>query len=88
MAAARQRDPSKKSRRRVVEACHGGFNGFCKLLELYEKLDCSFVARNRFAASIIAFREVPVRIKSFKDKFLQAVLHIELEVSRQICDAQ
>jgi transposase len=61
-ADAQRRDPSKKARRWVVEACHGWFNRFRKLLVRYEKLERSFVALNHLAAAIIAFRKVPLKI--------------------------
>ena len=63
-AAQKRRDPKKKARRWVVEACHGWFNRFRKLLVRYEKLEHSFLALNHLAAAIIAFRkiELPVNI--------------------------
>ena len=57
-AKAKQRDPTKKARRWVVEVCHSWFNRFRKLLVRYEKLERSFVALNHIAAAIIAFRKV------------------------------
>lgn len=60
-AAALRRDPSKKARRWVVEACHGWFNRFRKILVRYEKLERSFLALNHLAAAIIAFRKVPLK---------------------------
>jgi len=61
-AVAKQRDPTKKARRWVVEVCHSWFNRFRKLLVRYEKLERSFVALNHIAAAIIAFRKVPLTI--------------------------
>ena len=61
-ADAKQRDPTKKARRWVVEVCHSWFNRFRKLLVRYEKLERSFVALNHLAAAIIAFRNVPLKI--------------------------
>ena len=58
----KRRDPSKKSRRWVVEVCHSWFNRFRKLLVRYEKLERSFVALNHLAAAIIAFRKVPLSV--------------------------
>lgn len=58
----KQRDPSKKARRWVVEVCHSWFNRFRKLLVRYEKLERSFVGLNHLAAAIIAFRKVPLSI--------------------------
>ena len=61
-ADIKRRDPKKRARRWVVEACHGWFNRFRKLLVRYEKLERSFVALNHLAAAIIAFRKVPLKI--------------------------
>jgi IS5 family transposase len=61
-ADLKRRDPKKKARRWVVEACHSWFNRFRKLLVRYEKLERSFVALNHLAAAIIAFRKVPLKI--------------------------
>ena len=58
----KQRDPTKKARRWVVEVCHSWFNRFRKLLVRYEKLERSFVALNHLAAAIIALRKVPLRV--------------------------
>lgn len=60
-AVAKQRNPKKKARRRVVEVCHSWFNRFRKLLVRYEKLHRSFMALNHLAAGIIAFRKVKLR---------------------------
>ena len=51
-------DPSKKARRWVVEAAHGWFNKFRKLLVRYEKLERSYLALCHLAAAIIVFRKV------------------------------
>jgi IS5 family transposase len=59
-ADIKRRDPKKKARRWVVEVCHSWFNRFRKLLVRYEKLERSFVALNHLAATIIAFRRVPM----------------------------
>lgn len=63
-AAQKKRNPHKKARRWVVEACHGWFNRFRKLLVRYEKLEHTFLALNHLAAAIIALRkiELPVNI--------------------------
>lgn len=61
-ADIKRRDPKKRARRWVVEACHSWFNRFRKLLVRYEKLERSFVALNHLAAAIIAFRKVPLKI--------------------------
>lgn len=53
-----KRDPEKKARRWVVEVAHSWFNRSRKLLVRYEKLDRSFLALNRLAASIMAFRKI------------------------------
>jgi transposase len=60
--ATKRRYPWKKARRWVVEVCHSWFNRFRKLLVRYEKLERSFLALNHLAASIIAFRKVPLAI--------------------------
>ncbi len=63
-AQQRKRDPKKKARRWVVEACHSWFNRFRKLLVRYEKLEHTFLALNHLAAAIIALRkiELPVNV--------------------------
>jgi transposase len=63
-AEQKKRDPTKKARRWVVEACHGWFNRFRKLLVRYEKLEHTFLALNHLAAAIIALRKIdlPVNI--------------------------
>lgn len=63
-AAQKKKNPKKKARRWVVEACHGWFNRFRKLLVRYEKLEHTFLALNHLAAAIIALRkiELPVNI--------------------------
>ena len=63
-AQQKKRDPKKKARRWVVEACHGWFNRFRKLLVRYEKLEHTFLALNHLAAAIITLRkiELPVNI--------------------------
>ena len=63
-AQQKKRDPKKKARRWVVEACHGWFNRFRKLLVRYEKLEHTFLALNHLAATIITLRksELPVNI--------------------------
>jgi len=53
-----KRDRAKKARCWVIEVAHSWFNRFRKLLVLYEKLACSFIAHNHLAASIIAFRKI------------------------------
>ena len=57
-AAQKKRAPNKKARRWVVEACHGWFNRFRKLLVRYEKLEHTFLALNHLAAAIIALRKI------------------------------
>jgi transposase len=63
-AERKKRDPKKKARRWVVEACHGWFNRFRKLLVRHEKLEHTFLALNHLAAAIIALRKIrlPVNI--------------------------
>lgn len=60
----KKRHPKKKARRWVVEACHGWFNRFRKLLVRYEKLEHTFLALNHLAAAIITLRKImlPVNI--------------------------
>lgn len=57
-AERKKRNPQKKARRWVVEACHGWFNRFRKLLVRYEKLEHTFLALNHLAAAIIALRKI------------------------------
>lgn len=63
-ADQKKKDPKKKARRWVVEACHGWFNRFRKLLVRYEKLEHTFLALNHLAAVIITLRKIilPVNI--------------------------
>jgi len=63
-ADQKTRVPQKKARRWVVEACHGWFNRFRKLLVRYEKLEHTFLALNHLAAAIITLRKIilPVNI--------------------------
>lgn len=63
-ADQKKRTPQKKARRWVVEACHGWFNRFRKLLVRYEKLEHTFLALNHLAAAIITLRKItlPVNI--------------------------
>jgi len=63
-ADQQKRDPQKNARRWVVEACHGWFNRFRKLLVRYEKLEHTFLALNHLAAAIITLRKIilPVNI--------------------------
>lgn len=63
-ADEKKRNPKKKARRWVVEACHGWFNRFRKLLVRYEKLEHTFLALNHLAAAIITLRKImlPVNI--------------------------
>jgi len=56
-ADAKRRDPTWKSRRWVVDVCHGWFNRFRKLLVRYEKLERSFAVLNHIAAANIAVRK-------------------------------
>ena len=50
--------PGYKARRWVVEASHGWFTRFRKLLVRYEKLHRSYLALTHLAAAIIAFRKI------------------------------
>lgn len=57
-----KRDPGEKASRWIVEVAHNWFNRFRKLLVRYEKLDCSFLALNHLAASIMVFRKIKLDI--------------------------
>ena len=61
-AERKKRNPQKKARRWVVEACHGWFNRFRKLLVRYEKLEHTFLALNHLAAAIITLRKISLSI--------------------------
>ena len=63
-AARKKRDPKKKARRWVVQACHGWFNRFRKLWVRYEKREHTFLVLNHLAAAITALRKImlPVNI--------------------------
>ena len=58
----KRREPNKKARRWIVEVRRSWFNRFRKLLVRHEKLERSFVALNRLAAAIIAFRWAPINV--------------------------
>jgi transposase len=55
--AEKAKDPNKKARRWVVEACHSWMNRFRKLLVRYEKKDSAFMGLLMFACAFIAFRK-------------------------------
>jgi putative transposase len=59
-AAERRRDPRKRARRWVVEACHSWLNRFRKVLVRFEKKDCNYIALLEFACAIIAWRHAGV----------------------------
>jgi IS5 family transposase len=54
----KQKNPTYRPRRWVVEVSHSWFTRFRKLLVRYEKTLASFVALHHLAAAIIAFRKV------------------------------
>ena len=57
-AERKKRNPQKKARRWVVEACHGWFNRFRKLLVRYEKAGAHVSRFNHLAAAIITLRKI------------------------------
>ena len=57
-AQYKEKNPKKKARRWVVEACHGWFNRFRKLLVRHEKLEHTLLALNHLAAAIITLRKI------------------------------
>ena len=57
-ADGKKSDPTKKARRWVVQACHGWFNRFRKLLVRYKKRQHTFLALNHLAESIIALHKI------------------------------
>jgi putative transposase len=59
-AAERRRNPRKRARRWVVEACHSWLNRFRKLLVRFEKKDGNYVALLEFACAIICWRHAGV----------------------------
>ncbi len=61
-AEEKQRHPTKRARRWIVEVAHSWFNRFRKLLVRYEKLERSFLGLTHLAAAIITFRKVPLAI--------------------------
>ena len=65
-ADRKARNPNKKARRWVVEACHGWFNRFRKLLVRYEKLEHTFLALNHLAAAIIALRKIMLPVTTVR----------------------
>ena len=54
------KDPNKKARRWVVEACHSWMNRFRKLLVRYKKKDLTFMGVLMLACAFIAFRKCDV----------------------------
>lgn len=56
--AEKDKNPSFKARRWVVEVCHSWFNRFRKLLVRYEKMDRSYLGLLMLAASIIVLRKI------------------------------
>ena len=64
-AQQKKRNPKNKARRWVVEACHGWFNRFRKLLVRYEKLEHTFLALNHLAAAIITLRKIRLPVNIF-----------------------
>jgi putative transposase len=56
--STKQKDPTFKARRWVVEVSHAWFNRFRKLLVRYEKTLASSLALHHLAAAIITFRKV------------------------------
>lgn len=52
-AERKKRDPKKKSRRWVVQACHGWLNRFRKRLVRDEKQEHTFPALNHLPVNII-----------------------------------
>jgi putative transposase len=59
-AAAKRRDPRKRARRWVVEACHSWLNRFRKLLVRFEKKAANYAALLEFACAIICWRRAGV----------------------------
>ena len=59
-AAAKRRDPRKRARRWVVEACHAWLNRFRKLLVRFEKKAANYTALLTFACAIICWRRAVV----------------------------
>jgi len=53
----KERNPSHKARRWVVEVSHSWINRFRKLLVRYEKLTTSYLGLLMFACAFIAFRK-------------------------------
>jgi transposase len=58
--AAKRRNPRKRARRWVVEACHSWLNRFRKLLVRFEKKAANFTALLQFACAIICWRRAGV----------------------------
>ncbi len=59
-AAALRRNPRKRARRWVVEACHSWLNRFRKLLVRFEKKTANYAALLAFACAIICWRHAGV----------------------------
>ena len=61
-AEREKRDPKKKPRRWLVEACHGWFNRVRMLLVRYEKLEHTYLALDHLAAAIVAMRKIDLPV--------------------------
>ena len=53
-----ERNPQRKARRWVVEACHSWLNRFRKLLVRYEKKACNYLALLHLACAVIVWRQI------------------------------
>jgi hypothetical protein len=76
-AQHKKRAPMHKARRWVVEACHGWFNRFRKLLVRYEKLEHTFIALNHLAAAIIAWRKISLPVHIIYGEILNTIVNPE-----------
>jgi transposase len=56
----KERDPSYKPRRWIVEVCHAWMNRFRKLSIRYEKLTSTYLALIHLASAIIALRKIGI----------------------------
>ena len=73
-ALSKQRDPKKKARRWVVEACHSWFNRFWRLLVRYEKLEHTSLALNHLAAASIALHKINLPVHIIYGQVLSATV--------------
>ena len=69
---AKEAQPCEKARRWLVEACHGWFNRFRKLLLHFEKLQHTCLDLNHLAAAIVALHKIDLPINIIDGQILRS----------------